>query len=254
MLCARFTLAAVWISLLAFLHPASALDQSQNPTVRISNFHFENHQNGQGLPKDWTLKVWQGTPDVKIVREDGESILRLRSDKAAVSVYREVKLDLKRHPMLLWKWKVTKLPEKGDARESNRDDQAAGLYVFFPRFPTFVNSQLIGYIWDSNVPEGTVIQSKKNPLVHYIVVRSGGDDMNKWLIEERNVLEDYRRVFGQDPPDVGGVSVMIDSDDTRAEAESYFAHIEFNKTSASHLQPSPNRFVKFQQPELTLPK
>lgn len=242
-------------ALLSILAPASAPAQTQHPTIRISNFIPDDSVNGhQSLPKDWTLKVWQGQPDVRLVNENGEPILRLRSDKAAASVYREIKLDLTRYPILTWRWKVTKLPKDGDARIMNRDDQAAGLYVIFPRFPSFVNSQLIGYIWDSNVPEGTVIQSKKNPLVHYVVVRSGGQDLNKWLAEERNVLEDYRRVFGQDPPDVGGISVMIDTDDTRAEAESYFARIEFSETSQANLQPPPNRFVKFQQPELTLPK
>lgn len=250
---ARCTLACA--AFLAILYPIGTPAQTQNPTVRITNFSPEPSTNGHpGLPKDWTLKVWQGQPDVKVVNENGEQILRLRSDKAAVSVYREIKVDLARHPILTWKWKVTKLPKEGDARVLNRDDQAAGLYVIFPRFPSFVNSQLIGYIWDSNVPEGTVIQSKKNPLVHYVVVRSGGQDMNKWLTEERHVLEDYRRVFGQDPPDVGGISVMIDTDDTRTEAESYFARIEFSKTSQANLQPPPNRFVKFQQPELVLPK
>ncbi|MEK6709260.1 MAG: DUF3047 domain-containing protein [Nitrospinota bacterium] len=257
----RLTLAGIALSSLLFSSPPATPQDTTNPsdhagkTVKLADFTPAQALNGQpALPRGWTLKVWQGQPDVQLLGENGENVLRLRSDKTAVSIYREAKLDLNRHPILSWKWKVTQIPPEGDARVQNRDDQAAGLYVIFPRFPTFVNSQLIGYIWDSNVPAGTVLQSKKNALVHYIVVRSGSQDLNQWITEERNVLEDYRRVFGQNPPDVGGISVMIDTDDTRAAAESYFAKIEFSETSAANLQPPPNRFVKFQQPELVLPK
>ncbi len=228
---------------------------SQETTLLVTDFTPPHTQNGHlDLPKGWTLKVWQGTPDVKIVGENGESVLRLRSDKAAVSIYREVTLDLSRYPMLSWRWKVTKLPPNADARVINRDDQAAGLYVIFPRFPSFVNSQIIGYIWETSVPEGAVLQSQKNSMVHYIVVRSGRRELNKWVTEKRNVLEDYRRVFGQEPPMVGGISLMIDTDDTRSQAESYFARVEFSPEATANLKPPPNRFVKFLAPELILPK
>ncbi len=46
-------------------------------------------------------------------------------------------------------------------------------------------------------------------------------------------MDDYRRVFGSDPPEVGGVALMIDADDTRSDAESYFAQIEFKGRDAS---------------------
>ena len=65
-------------------------------------------------------------------------------------------------------------------------------------------------------------------MVHYIVVRSGMDDLDKWITEKRNVMDDYRRVFGSEAPQVGGIALMIDTDDTLSDAESYFARVEFN--------------------------
>ena len=139
-----------------------------------------------------------------------------------------MKLDLNKFPVLSWKWKVTKLPAGADARNVESDDQAAGIYVVFPRFPSFINSQLIGYVWETSAPVGSILKSRKNPLVHYIVVRSGMDDLDKWITEKRNVMDDYRRVFGSEAPKVGGIALMIDTDDTLSDAESYFARVEFN--------------------------
>lgn len=215
-------------------------------TVKISNFSETPAKlQPNGLPKDWKLRVWRGEPDVKIVSSDGIKILRLRSQKASVSVYRNFKLDLKNFPNLRWRWKVTQLPRNADARIKDRDDQAAGIYVMFPRFPSMINSRFLAYIWETSVPEGTVLRNRRNPMIHYIVVRSGKGKLNRWITEERNVLDDYRKVFGQEPPMVGGVALLIDSDDTNSKAESFFSRIEFKRpTSANLVVPPANRFVK----------
>ncbi len=195
----------------------------------------------KGAPRGWSLKVWRGMPDMRFVGQRGEKALRMRSQKASVSIYRNLRVDPKIFPVLSWRWKVTKLPRGGDARDKRRDDQAAGVYVSFPRFPSFINSRLIGYVWETNAPVGTVLRSRKNPMVHYIVVRSGEKNLGRWITERRNVLEDYRRVFGEEPPSVNGISLMIDTDDTQSEAESYFARIEFKNPRKSSPAPRPDR-------------
>ncbi len=197
-----------------------------------------------GLPTGWKLRIWQGEPDIKVLREDGKNIIRLRSKVASISIYKDIKLDLQKFPLLKWRWKVTKLPKDADARVNNKDDQAAGVYVVFPRFPSMINSQLLAYVWETNVPVGTVLRNRRNPMVHYIVVRSGENRLNEWITEERNVLEDYKKVFGNTPPMVGGISLLIDSDDTHSQAESFFSKIEFLKQAHVRVIPPANRFVK----------
>lgn len=241
--------AIAFFSFIYFFAPpslnAEQFIKNAKSSVKISNFSEDSSQNQlNGLPKNWKLRVWRGQPDVKIVYSEGEKTLRLRSEKASVSVYRNITLDLKNFPNLKWRWKVTQLPKDADARLVNRDDQAAGIYVVFPRFPKMINSRFLAYIWETSVPEGTIMKNRKNPMVHYIVVRSGKNKLNQWITEERNVLADYRKVFGEEPPKVGGVALLIDSDDTRSQAESYFAQIEFKRPATAYLEPPSNRFVK----------
>ena len=228
----RYTHTAGFAVLAIFLAaqlPTPALAQNEN--IVVTDFAVSPAQKDiKQLPKGWALKVWHGRADVRLIKDENRDVkvLRMRSEKASVSIYREVKLDLNKFPVLSWKWKVTKLPAGADARNVESDDQAAGIYVVFPRFPSFINSLLIGYVWETSAPVGSILKSRKNPMVHYIVVRSGMDDLDKWITEKRNVMDDYRRVFGSEAPKVGGIALMIDTDDTLSDAESYFARVEFN--------------------------
>ncbi len=235
---------------LSIIFPASSFSAEQflrraKNSFEISNFTEPSPKaEANGLPKNWKLRVWRGEPDIKILNKDGEVYMRLRSQEASVSVYRNFKLDLRNFPTLKWRWKVTQLPKNADARVVDRDDQAAGIYVVFPRFPSMINSRFLAYIWETSAPEGTVMRNRKNPMIHYIVVRSGKRKLNQWITEERNVLADYRKVFKQEPPMVGGVALLIDTDDTRSQAESFFAQIEFKRPATARLKPPLNRFVK----------
>lgn len=182
-------------------------------------------------PDGWSLKVWAGEPEVRLTEENQKLVFHLHSVGASVSVYKHIELPLGRLPILSWRWKVTKLPAEADARVSDRDDQAAALYVIFPRFPSFLRSRAIGYIWENTLPPGTVMPSPSTSRVRYIVVRSGHQHLGTWFTEERDMLKDYRELFGEEPPRVGGVSLMIDSDDTYSEAESFFTEIEAKSSS-----------------------
>jgi hypothetical protein len=47
-----------------------------------------------------------------------------------------------------------------------------------------------------------------------VAVESGAERTGAWVDERRNVLEDYRAIFGEEPPSVGAVAIMTDTDNT----------------------------------------
>jgi hypothetical protein len=185
----------------------------------------------RGIPPGWQGHNW-GSPkyDFTVIQDGNKRALLLKSDDDSSSISKELKVDAKQYPILEWRWKVMTLPPKGDARKAETDDEAAQIYVTFPRFPTAVRSRNIGYIWDSNAPEGASFQSAKVSTVHYIVVRSGSADLGKWITETRNVLEDFKKIYGEEPGEnVGGVTISINSQNTNSRAESVFGEILFKK-------------------------
>jgi hypothetical protein len=58
-----------------------------------------------------------------------------------------------------------------------------------------------------------------------IAVESGPERTGKWVEEEVNVLEDYRRHFGEDPPRVGAIAIMTDTDNTGERATAWYGPI-----------------------------
>ena len=95
---------------------------------------------------------------------------------------------------------------------------------------------MIGYVWDGRAPVGTRLTSPKASNVRIIVVESGPAKRDVWQREVRNVAEDYVALFGRQPPRVGQVGLMIDSNDTRAEAEALFAGLVFAKPLAERME------------------
>jgi hypothetical protein len=154
----------------------------------------------------------------------------LRSTNSSFSFQRAINADLNLTPFLSWKWKVTRLPEKGDFRHSKTDDQAAQLFVAFNR------RQAIVYLWDTSAPQGLMTDAPSPPFISIkaVVVRSKTGPLGQWLSETRNVSDDYKKFFGKSdkPPVVSGVRLQINTQHTQSSAESYFANIVFSSEPA----------------------
>ncbi len=181
------------------------------------------------LPAGWKLKTWSGTADFAVVDSEAGPVIRMKSKDSSAALAKEIDFNIKDYPYLNWTWKVVKIPPKGDVRARSTDDQAAQIYVVFPRWPAFINSRMLGYIWDSNAPAGSFVASTKQFNTRYYVVKSGASDLGKWFKEKRNVYDDYKRWFHEEPPPVGSVSVMINTQNTDSSGESYIGDIYFSK-------------------------
>ncbi len=186
----------------------------------------------KGVPPEWAKQGW-GHPayDFTVEEVDGQKALHMKSEADSSNINKDIRgmVRLSETPVLEWTWKVAALPRGANARRAETDDEAAQLYVVWPRFPQAIRSQIIGYIWDSTAPVGAIFKSKKSGTVTYVVVRSGPKDLGKWVTERRNVREDFKRIYGEEPEDPGGVSIGIDSDDVKGTAESYMGRIQFRK-------------------------
>ena len=185
-----------------------------------------------GVPSGWEKQRW-GSPnyDFTVIEDGGRRVLHLKSDGDSSNISKEIKgkVDLKETPILQWTWKVTVLPKGADSRQKETDDQAGQIYVTWPRFPEAVRSRIIGYIWDTTAPTGLTVKSLKTGTVTYVVVRSGPAELGRWLTERRNVREDFKRIYGEEPEDPGIVSIGIDSDDVKGTAEAFFGSIAFTR-------------------------
>jgi hypothetical protein len=194
---------------------------------------WSRHQNGhKGIPPGWNAQSW-GSPtyEFAVVEDAGRRVLHLKSRNEGSLISKEIKgqVKLKETPILEWQWKAVALPRGGNSCKKEADDQVAQVYVTWPRFPESLRSRIIGYVWDSTAAAGTICKSEKTGTVTYVIMRSGPAELGKWLTERRNVLEDFRKIYGETPDEPALVSVAIDSNDTQSTAESFLGTLLFRR-------------------------
>jgi len=144
----------------------------------------------------WDKMILNGQVDYAVLKEGDNGFLNALSEKTCSALYYRMAFKLKDYPMISWKWRVIRFPDKSRATtDKERDDYAARVYVIFP-FLNFSSSKFMEYVWDANLPLGTIISSPEGDNIKMIVARSGVDDSGEWKCENRNVYEDYMKAFG----------------------------------------------------------
>jgi Protein of unknown function (DUF3047) len=104
------------------------------PTPLLVEDWSQQHEGKTGVPDGWTGHSW-GNPkyEFTVVVEGGHKVLHLRSQNDNSTISKEVRVDVKQFPILVWRWKVVTLPKGGDSRRRETDDQAAQVYATFSR-------------------------------------------------------------------------------------------------------------------------
>ncbi|MGQ9509607.1 MAG: DUF3047 domain-containing protein, partial [Thermodesulfobacteriota bacterium] len=78
-------------------------------------------------------------------------------------------------------------------------------------------------------PEGSISDESIgwpiNLKIKVITVKSGNSDINKWVSFTRNIVEDYKRLYKEEPPLIQGIRVQINSQHTGTIAETLFGKI-----------------------------
>ncbi|HET7874520.1 MAG TPA: DUF3047 domain-containing protein [Methylomirabilota bacterium] len=174
------------------------------------------------LPPDWKLKKDSGRGVYSLVEERGLRFLRAVSRGIGVQAAKPYEWDVQAYPILAWSWRPLEFPAGADERNSKTNDSAVAVYAVFPHTSWSVKS--VKYVWSVAVPVGTRISSSAG-LTQGRVLRNGPNGKGEWVEERVNVLEDYRKFFGEaEVPKPAGIAVITDSDDTRSRARGDYAN------------------------------
>ena len=203
------------------------------------------------LPPGWKpvrLTRFKKPTDYRLVPLADTVALQATADSSASGLQYDTVVDLHEYPWLTWKWEVPGLNDKADNTLAHVEDSPARVIVVFEggrdALPAAeqINYDLakamggnglpfatLMYIWENQLPEGAVISHHFTTRIKMIVAGSGRKDLGTWHEERVNVLEDYRRAFGEEPPRVRSVGIMSDSDNTGARTVAWYGDIRFGR-------------------------
>ncbi len=182
----------------------------------------------QGLPEGTEERRFEGSTVYGVVELDGASVLNAQADSSASGLIFPQRFDPADWPWLEWRWKIDGVVANGDARIKAGDDYAARVYVIFPHWLP-LKTRSINYIWANQLPLDTALANTYTSNAMMLALRSGDAESGQWVVERRNLVEDYRRLFGEDPPDEALVAVMSDTDQTRQRAQAWYDDIRLSR-------------------------
>lgn len=202
---------------------------------RVMLESFEDETVGQ-LPSSWYdrdgnkklpfhSREEQFTYKYKILEENGNKFLRYSGTRAKhinfplINDKKEniYNIDIYETPILSWKVRAHQLPKNANERDNDRNDSVASVYVVFDMGHVALFKKVpksIRYTWSTTMEKGETT-SKLFGNQKIVVIKSGSEDTGKWITFERNILEDYRRLFGDDPPHTPlAILILSDGDST----------------------------------------
>jgi len=179
-----------------------------------------------------------------LVKDAAGWVVRADSHNAASAMFYPIKIDLKKTPIVEWRWKIKNILKQGDATRRDGDDYPARFYIFFDYDPSRLSwfeklsyeayyklygayppLAALNYLWANKLPVGTLVPNIYSDRVQMYALQSGEQHAGKWMVQTRNIYEDYLRAFGEEPPAVLGVAIMTDTDNTGEQATAFYGDI-----------------------------
>lgn len=154
------------------------------------------------LPVDWQ-ELWELAPSEtftaiipKREAQAPEQAIHLHTRDDVSILQKNAVMPLTAGTTLSWQWKVDKLP-------SPVSENHVPTHDYISIAVEFDNGRDLTFYWSRDLAEGTHFHCPL-PGWHdretHVVVRSGTDELGKWLNEEKNVMEYYRKVIGGEMP------------------------------------------------------
>ncbi len=180
-----------------------------------------------------------------IIEIEGGTAVKGEANASASGLVHKETFNPYETPVLRFRWRADNVLEKGDARRKSGDDYPIRVYVFFPYDPDAVGWRMraqygiarrifgeypphsaLNYIWANRKHDKRILESPYTSRSQMVILQAGKERLGEWIEEEVNILDDYRKAFGEDPPKKGRLAIMSDADDTGEKAVGYIDWIE----------------------------
>jgi len=205
---------------------------------------FNNLENWEPLyfPKIKTHSTYA------ITKDGARSYLRTESRASASAIVYRKTFNVYDYPKMSWRWKADNVYTRGNPKEKTGDDYPIRVYVMFQYDPNkaemaeklrygiaktiygaYPPHSTMNYVWTGHEITERIIASPYTDKAKMFILEKGRQKTGVWVEESVNILEDYRKAFGKDPPATAGIAVMNDSDNTGEGAVSYIDFIEVFK-------------------------
>ena len=176
----------------------------------------------------WEMKEFKGMTSYQLVRNGGVQVLLAESRQSASAMIKKIRIDIRKYPFLIWRWRIENRLQVEDEKVKAGDDYAARIYVIIDGGALIWRTKAVNYVWATNASKGEVWPNAfagKNAQM--MALRNNQDQLSTWYLEKRNVREDLKRLFGTEFQFIDAIAIMTDTDNTHGQATAFYGDIFF---------------------------
>jgi hypothetical protein len=183
------------------------------------------------------------------IERDGDGgYLKAKSNASASGIIFKEEFNVFEYPKVIWRWKVSNVFKKGNAKKKSGDDYPLRVYIIFKYnsdtasfgqkikyglakaiYGEYPPHSSLNYIWANKQHNETIITNPYASEAKMLILQTGKENADKWIEQEIDIIKDYRIAFDKDPPAIGSFAIMSDSDNTGESAFSYIDYIEVGR-------------------------
>jgi len=199
--------------------------------------------NPQGW-KPFALSSTKKNTEYTLVTEDGVMVLRATAHGAASAMEYKVQFDPHKFPTLSFRWKVAQGIADANNADVNKEDSPVRVMVGFDgdtsrlgikdKFASSIAQTASGqalpyatlmYIWGNKVARDSITTSGRTSRIKMLALNVDSEGIGKWHSFTRNLVEDFKRAFGEDPGNVISIQLLTDTDNTGGDTEAFYGDI-----------------------------
>jgi hypothetical protein len=246
---AAFLLGGLAASLLPAEVAAAEREPDKSPLPIVEP--FSSSKPGGDFPpswRAWTIGKYKKATQYRLVNDSGTTVVEAYANASASGLSHEIRVDLKEVRWIKWRWRVPRLIAGADNTRKQTEDSPVRIVVTFlgdkSKFSLAdkmfaaqvwmltdyeVPYATLMYIWENRVPKDRIIPNLHTSRIKMIVVESGNQGLGEWREHMRNLYDDYKRAFGEEPPMTRSVGIMTDTDNTGDKITAYYGDIAFTR-------------------------
>jgi hypothetical protein len=156
------------------------------------------------------------------------NFLKAVADNAASGLGKEIKIDLNKTPFINITWKIEQdLPGIKENTKKGHDF-AARVFAVKKTGATPLSNRAINYVFSSNNNVGMNWPSPYTKKSIDNVLATTKDNLNEWVTVKANVKEDFKKFHDLDVNELDGLALMVDTDNSKMKAVTYYQNIFFS--------------------------
>ena len=157
------------------------------------------------------------------------NFLKAVADNGASGLGKEIKINLKKTPILNITWKIEKDLSgiKEDTKKGH--DFAARVFAIKKTGATLLSNRAINYVFSSNDDVGLNWPSPYTKKSIDKVLSTTKESLNQWVTVKANVKEDFKKFHNLDVNELDGLAIMSDTDNSKKKSIAYYQNIFFSE-------------------------